>query len=63
MKRHHHSVYEPLTLCNLLERAGAIAQTDENGTPLAEVEQEPLRVEVEASSTGASPRRRRCSGA
>ena len=23
MKRHHHSVYEPLTLCNLLERAGA----------------------------------------
>lgn len=47
MKRHHHSVYEPLTLCNLLERAGAIAQTDENGTPLAEVEQEPLRVEVE----------------
>ena len=38
MKRHHHSVYEPLTLCNLLERAGAIAQTDENGTPLAEVE-------------------------
>ena len=48
MKRHHHSVYEPLTLCNLLERAGAIAQTDENGTPLAEVEQEPLRVEVES---------------
>ena len=63
MKRHHRSVYEPLTLCNLLERAGAIAQTDENGTPLAEVEQEPLRVEWKASSTGASPRRRRCSGA
>lgn len=47
MKRHHHSVYEPLTLCNLLERAGAIEQTDENGTPLTEVEQEPLRVEVD----------------
>lgn len=47
MKRHHHSVYEPLTLCNLLERAGAIEQTDEGGTPLAEVEQEPLRVEVD----------------
>lgn len=47
MKRHHHSVYEPLTLCNLLERAGAIEQSDENGTPLAEVEQEPLRVEVD----------------
>ena len=29
MKRHHHSVYEPLTLCNLLERAGAIAQAPE----------------------------------
>lgn len=47
MKRHHHSVYEPLTLCNLLERAGAIAQTDEEGTLLTEVEQEPLRVEVD----------------
>lgn len=49
MKRHHHSVYEPLTLCNLLERAGAIAQTDKNGTPLTEVEQEPLRVEVDGA--------------
>lgn len=47
MKRHHHSVYEPLTLCSLLERAGAIEQTDEDGTPLTEVEQEPLRVEVD----------------
>lgn len=49
MKRHHHSVYEPLTLCSLLERAGAIAQTDEDGVLLTEVEQEPLRVEVDGA--------------
>lgn len=47
MKRHHHSVYEPLTLCSLLERAGAIAQTDADGVPLTEAEQEPLRVEID----------------
>ena len=47
LKRHHHSVYESLTLCDLLERAGAIVQTDEDGLPLAETEQEPLRIEVE----------------
>ncbi|WP_296011457.1 hypothetical protein [uncultured Adlercreutzia sp.] len=47
LKRHHHSVYEPLTLCSLLERAGAIVQTDAEGTLLAATEQEPLRVDVE----------------
>lgn len=49
MKRHHHSVYDPLTFADLLARAGAIEQTDETGTPLAEVEQEPLRVEVDGA--------------
>lgn len=47
MKRHHHSVYEPLTFCSLLERAGAVVQTDEEGTLLTEVEQEPLRVTID----------------
>lgn len=47
MKQHHHSVYEPLTLCNLLKRAGAIEETDEEGTPLTAVEQEPTQVEVD----------------
>ena len=45
LQKHHHSVYTPLTFCNLLERAGAVIKTDENGTSLEEVEQEPLRVE------------------
>lgn len=45
--RHHHSVYAPLTLCGLLERAGAIVQTDGGGTPLRCLEQEPLRVVLE----------------
>ncbi len=49
MKRHHHSVYDPLTFADLLARAGAIEQTDETGTPLAKVEQEPLRVEVDGA--------------
>ena len=47
MKRHHHSVYEPLTFCSLLERAGAVVQTDEEGTLLTDVEQEPLRVTID----------------
>lgn len=47
MKAHHHTVYGSLTLANLLERAGAIVQTDGEGVPLTEVEQEPLQVEVD----------------
>lgn len=47
LKQHHHSVYTPLTLCNLLERAGAMVQTDEEGTPLTETEREPLLVDID----------------
>lgn len=47
LTEHHHSVYGPLTLCDLLERAGAIAQTDEEGRVLKDMEREPLRVEVD----------------
>lgn len=47
MKAHHHTVYAPLTLASLLERAGALMQTDAEGIPLTEVEQEPLQVEVD----------------
>ncbi|NHM13232.1 hypothetical protein [Xiamenia xianingshaonis] len=45
LKQHHHCIYDPSTLADLLERASAIRKTDAEGTPLDEVEQEPLRVE------------------
>lgn len=45
LKEHHHCVYDPLTFCSLLERAGALQQTDKVGTPLADVVQEPLEIE------------------
>lgn len=64
MKRHHHSVYEPLTLCNLLgTRRGHRSDRRERAPRMAEVEQEPLRVEVEGVEYWRVARRRRCSGA
>lgn len=47
LQRTHHTIYKPLTLANLLERAGAIYQSDAEGTPLKDVEREPLRVTVD----------------
>ena len=47
LKEHHHSIYSPLTLIGLLERAGAIAKTDASGASLEEVEQEPILVELD----------------
>lgn len=44
LQKNHHAIYSPLTMCNLLERAGALIQCDENGTSLEDFEQEPLRV-------------------
>ena len=49
LKKHHHSVYSPLGFCSLLEQAGALQETDEAGTPLKEVVQEPTMVEVEGT--------------
>lgn len=46
LQKNHHSIYSPLTLCGLLERAGALIQCDAEGTSLEEFEQEPLKVEV-----------------
>ncbi|WP_350454700.1 hypothetical protein [Slackia heliotrinireducens] len=47
LKQHHHSVYSPMSYCRLLERAGAIEQTNNEGLPLKEVEVEPDKVVVE----------------
>lgn len=44
LQKSHHAIYSPLTMCNLLERAGALIQCDENGTSLEDFEQEPLRI-------------------
>jgi hypothetical protein len=49
LKEHHHCVYEPSTLCNLLERAGAISQTDAEGVLLKEIEREPLKVVIDGT--------------
>lgn len=45
--RNHQSVYEALTFVDLLKRAGAIEQTDEEGTPLEEFVQEPLEIDID----------------
>ena len=47
LQRYHHSIYSPLTLCGLLERAGAIYKSDEEGNSLENLVQEPLKVEIE----------------
>lgn len=47
LKQSHHCIYDPSTLLDLLERAGAIQKTDADGVPLAAIEQEPLRVEID----------------
>lgn len=47
LKKNHHCVYTPLTLCGLLEQAGAIVKVDENGALLSGITQEPLVVELE----------------
>ena len=47
MQKYHHSIYSPLTLCSLLERAGAIFKSDADGNSLEDLEQEPLRVEID----------------
>ncbi len=44
LQKYHHSVYTPLTFCNLLERAGALIKTDGEGVSLEDLEQEPMRV-------------------
>ena len=44
LQQYHHSVYTPLTFCNLLERAGAIIKTDAEGTSLEDLVQEPLKI-------------------
>lgn len=49
MRRRHHCVYTPAVLLDLLERAGAVAKTDPQGAPLAESEQEPLKVVVDGA--------------
>lgn len=46
LKEHHHCVYAPLTFCNLLEQAGALSETDSQGTPLKDITQEPTKIEV-----------------
>lgn len=47
LKEHHHCVYAPLTFCNLLEQAGALAETNEEGVPLKDVTQEPTIIELD----------------
>lgn len=49
LQKHHHCIYSPLTLCNLLERAGALIQCDEHGTALKDLEQEPLKVHIDGA--------------
>ena len=46
LQKYHHSIYSPLTLCGLLERAGAIFKSDAEGNSLEDFEQEPLKVEI-----------------
>lgn len=47
LQQHHHSVYAPATFCDLLSRAGAISQTNEEGVPLKDIEREPEVVTVD----------------
>lgn len=47
LQQHHHSVYAPSTFCDLLDRAGAICQTNEEGVPLKDIEREPDVVTVD----------------
>ena len=47
LQQHHHSVYAPSTFCDLLDRAGAICQTNEEGVPLKDIERDPDRVTVD----------------
>lgn len=47
LKEHHHSIYDPLTLCGLLEQAGALEKTDEAGASLESLVQEPLQVTID----------------
>ena len=49
LQKYHHSIYSPLTLCGLLERAGAIYKSDEAGNSLEDFEQEPLKVEIDGA--------------
>lgn len=44
-QRTSRSVYAPETLCEMLERAGALARVDVEGAPLAEAEPVPMVVE------------------
>lgn len=47
LQKHHHSVYAPSTFCDLLDRAGAICQTNDKGVPLKDIEREPNVVTVD----------------
>lgn len=47
LQQHHHSVYAPATFCDLLDRAGALSQTNEEGVPLKDIEREPEMVTVD----------------